>query len=45
MSDPTKTILIVLFLRYGIPLFRMRYSWRSTVYRRSDWKINILWLQ
>lgn len=37
-----KTALIVLFLLYGLPLFRLRYTWRSTVYRRSDWKINIL---
>jgi len=37
-----KTVLIVLFLLYGIPLFGLRYRWRSTVYRRSDWKINIL---
>jgi hypothetical protein len=37
-----KTVLIVLFLLYGIPLFKLRYRWRSTVYRRSDWKINIL---
>jgi len=37
-----KTALIVLFLLYGFPLFRLRYTWRSTVYRRSDWKINIL---
>ena len=37
-----KTVLIVLFLLYGIPLFKLRYTWRSMVYRRSDWKINIL---
>lgn len=37
-----KKILIVLFVLYGIPLFRLRYTWRSTVYRRGDWKINIL---
>jgi hypothetical protein len=37
-----RTALIVLFLVYGIPLWRWRYQWRSTVYRRTDWKINIL---
>ena len=37
-----KTVLIVFFLAYGIPLFRLRYTWRATVYRRSDWKINVL---
>lgn len=37
-----KTALIVVFLIYGIPLFRMRYRWRSTVYRMTDWKINVL---
>jgi len=37
-----KTALLVCFLFYGIPLFRLRYTWRATVYRRSDWAINIL---
>jgi hypothetical protein len=37
-----KTVLIVALLLYGIPLFRMRYQWRATVYRMTDWKINIL---
>jgi hypothetical protein len=37
-----KTVLIVAFLIYGIPLWRMRYTWRSTVYRMTSWKINIL---
>jgi hypothetical protein len=37
-----KTLLVVGFLLYGLPLFRLRYQWRSTVYRRSDWKIHIL---
>jgi hypothetical protein len=37
-----KTLLIVALLLYGIPLFRMRYQWRATVYRMTDWKINIL---
>lgn len=37
-----KPALIVLFLLYGIPLWKLRYQWRSTVYRRDDWKINVL---
>lgn len=37
-----KTALIIVFLLYGIPLFRLRYRWRSTVYRMTDWKINVL---
>jgi hypothetical protein len=37
-----KTILLAVFLVYSIPLFRLRYTWRATVYRRWDWKINIL---
>jgi len=37
-----KTLLIVVFLIYGIPLWRLRYKWRSTVYRMTSWKINIL---
>lgn len=37
-----KPFLIVLFLLYGIPLFRLQYTWRATVYRRWDWQINVL---
>lgn len=37
-----KTVLIVALLLYGIPLWKLRYQWRSTVYRRSDWMINVL---
>jgi hypothetical protein len=37
-----RTALIVVFLLYGIPLWNLRYQWRSTVYRRYDWKINVL---
>jgi len=37
-----KTALIVAFLIYGVPLFKLRYRWRATVYRMTDWKINIL---
>lgn len=37
-----KTLLIVVFLLYGLPLFKLRYRWRATVYRRDDWKINVL---
>jgi hypothetical protein len=37
-----KMALIVGFFLYGIPLWKLRYRWRSTVYRRFDWKINLL---
>lgn len=37
-----KTLLLIVLLLYGMPLFRMRYRWRSTVYRMTDWKINVL---
>lgn len=37
-----RTALIIVFLLYGIPLWKLRYQWRSTVYRRYDWKINVL---
>jgi len=37
-----RTAAIVAFLLYGIPLWKLRYQWRSTVYRRDDWKINVL---
>ena len=37
-----KIALIVGFLLYGIPLWHLRYRWRSTVYLRTDWKINVL---
>lgn len=37
-----RTLLIIVFLLYGIPLFKLRYTWRATVYRRADWRINIL---
>ncbi|MEZ5319186.1 MAG: hypothetical protein R2752_17430 [Vicinamibacterales bacterium] len=37
-----KIALLVAFLLYGIPLFRLRYRWRATVYRMTDWKINVL---
>jgi len=37
-----KTVLLVAFLLYGLPLFRLRYRWRSTVYRMTHWKINVL---
>ena len=37
-----KTALIGALLIYGIPLWRLRYQWRSTVYRMASWKINFL---
>lgn len=37
-----KTTLIAVLFIYSIPLWRMRYQWRSTVYRTASWKINFL---
>ncbi len=37
-----KIALIVLFLIYGLPLWKLRYRWRATVYRMDSWKINVL---
>jgi hypothetical protein len=37
-----RTALIAAFLLYGIPLWRLRYRWRATVYRMPSWKINFL---
>jgi hypothetical protein len=37
-----KTTLIVVLFLYSIPLWRLRYQWRSTVYRMVSWKINFL---
>ncbi len=37
-----KTALIVVFVLYGLPLLKLRYRWRATVYRMDDWKINVL---
>jgi hypothetical protein len=37
-----KVVLIVAFIVYGLPLWKLRYRWRSTVYRMTHWKINVL---
>jgi len=37
-----RAALIIAFLVYGIPLWRLRYRWRATVYRMPSWKINFL---
>jgi hypothetical protein len=37
-----KTALFIVFLIYGLPLWKLRYRWRATVYRMTDWKINVL---
>lgn len=37
-----KIALLVVFFLYSIPLWRLRYQWRSTVYRMTEWKINVL---
>jgi hypothetical protein len=34
--------LIVVFVLYGLPLWKLRYRWRATVYRVDGWKINVL---
>ena len=34
--------LIVAFVLYGLPLWKLRYQWRATVYRMEHWKINVL---
>jgi hypothetical protein len=37
-----KIAVFVVFLLYGLPLWRLRYRWRSTVYRMTGWQINVL---
>jgi len=37
-----KTSLLIVILLYGVPLWQLRYRWRSTVYRMTSWKINFL---
>lgn len=37
-----RILLLAVLLVYGIPLWTMRYQWRSTVYRMTHWKINVL---
>ena len=37
-----KIALIVAMALYGLPLWKLRYRWRATVYRRDDWMINVL---
>ena len=37
-----KYVLIVGFVLYGLPLWPLRFRWRSTVYRMTDWKINVI---
>jgi hypothetical protein len=37
-----KNAVLVVFLIYGIPLWRLRYRWRATVYRMTSWRINVL---
>lgn len=41
MTTPKAVLLVALFA-YSVPLWKRRYVWRSTVYRRTDWKINVL---
>jgi len=37
-----KLALTVLLVLYGVPLWKLRYRWRATVYRVEGWKINVL---
>lgn len=37
-----KYIVLLIWVIYGIPMWHLRYKWRSTVYRMYSWKINIL---
>jgi hypothetical protein len=37
-----KVALILLFVLYGLPLWKLRYRWRATVYRFDGWQINVL---
>ena len=37
-----KVVLLIAMALYGIPLWKLRYRWRATVYRRNDWMINVL---
>ena len=37
-----KIALFVVFVLYGLPLLKLRYRWRATVYRMDHWKINVL---
>ena len=37
-----KNALIAVFVLYGLPLLKLRYRWRATVYRMDHWKINVL---
>ncbi len=37
-----KIALVVAFVLYGLPLWKLRYRWRATVYRVDGWKINVL---
>lgn len=38
----TTAVLVAVWFLYSLPLWRLRYRWRSTVYRMTDWKINVL---
>lgn len=41
MNEMLKIFLIVAFFLYGIPLWSLRYQFRSTVYKEKSWLINI----
>ncbi len=37
-----KIAVIAVFVLYGLPLWKLRYRWRATVYRMDSWKINVM---
>jgi len=38
----TTAVLTAVWIVYGLPLWHLRYRWRATVYRMTEWKINVL---
>ena len=41
MVDTLKIVLIAVFFVYGIPLWALRYQFRSAVYKDTSWAINV----
>jgi len=37
-----KIIMLIIFFVYTFPVWKYRYQFRSIVYKRKDWKINVL---
>ena len=38
----TRTALLSALILYGLPLWRLRYRWRATVYRMDHWRVNVM---